>query len=100
MGKLDNREKLVKALGDPNRIQLIKALLGKSQYVSELARTTKLDRPTVSYNLVVLESAGILQSEYQILVPPHSKGRAARVYSVNKARLREALELLDQLRAQ
>jgi predicted transcriptional regulator len=99
MAKLGDKEQLVRALGDAHRIELIKGLLTKPQYVTELAKTVKLDRPTVSYNLVVLESAGILQSQYQILEQPRSKGRAARVYSVNLPRLREALKLLEPLQS-
>ena len=99
MPKLRDREKLMRAIGDPHRIRLITALMNKPQYVSQLIKTAKLDRSAASYNLAVLESTGILQSHYVILNEPHSKGRAARVYSVNTARLREALSLLDPLRS-
>jgi len=90
-------DNLVRALVDTHRVQLIKALLKKPQYISQLADTVHLDRSTVSYNLAVLESAKIVESHYEILQEARSKGKAARVYKVNKARLKEVTDLVKPL---
>jgi len=95
MSKLE--DKLVRALADAHRVQLIKALLKKPQYISQLAGTVDLDRSTVSYNLAVLESAKIVESHYEILQEARSKGKAARVYTVNKSRLKEVTDLFKTL---
>ncbi len=97
MPKLTNEAKLLKAVGDGTRLHLIRTLMTKPQYISQLADGLKMDRATISYNLSVLEDAGILQSDYVILDKPHSKGKAAHVYSVNIPRLKDALALFRLL---
>ena len=92
-----NDAKLIKAIGDDNRRRLILALLDKPLYISELSKDLKMDRATVSYNLAVLEDAGILHSDYTILQKPHSKGKAAHVYSVKLDALKKALGLLSPI---
>ncbi len=98
MPKLSSEAKLVKAIGDDTRRHLILSLLDKSQYISELAKSLKMDRATISYNLAVLQDAGILRSDYVILDKPHSKGKAAHVYSVDLSTLKKALELWSPIR--
>jgi predicted transcriptional regulator len=98
MPRSTNEAKLIKAIGDDKRQRLIVALLDKPKYISELTKTLNMDRATVSYNLAVLEDAGILQSSFTILQKPHSKGKAAHVYSVNSATLKKALEPLLSIR--
>jgi len=97
MSKTEDKWRLIRALADKHRKQLVDALLKKPQYISQLADTVKLDRSTVSYNLAVLESAKLLESHYEILQTARSKGKAARVYSVNRAKLKEALDLIKSL---
>ena len=99
MPKSDDKGRLVRALIDTSmsRVHLVKALLDKPKYISQLAGALGMDRSTVSYHLAVMESVGLLDSHYEILQPPRSVGKAARVYSVNKAKLKEALDLVLKL---
>jgi DNA-binding transcriptional ArsR family regulator len=97
MSNESDRGKTLKAIADPIRVDLLGALLKKPQYISQLAQTVKKDRSIVSYHLAVLESAGILNSHYEVLEPPHSAGKAARVYSVNMDKLRAAINQLKEI---
>ena len=98
MPKLNDKGRLVRALIDTgmNRKRVLKALSDKPSYISQLASALGMDRSTVSYHLAVMESVGLLNSHYEILRTPHSVGKAARVYSVNKAKLKEALKMLPK----
>ena len=84
---------VLKALGDMTRLRILGSLNEKPNYISALAAELDLDRTTVAYHLALLQSAGLLESHYEILEEPKSKGKAAHVYSVNMHRLREVLAL-------
>ena len=77
---------------EPLRKEIIKSLIESPKYISQIASSTKSDRSTISYHLGVLEKSGLVNSEYKVLVKPQSKGKAARVYTINRERLNEALE--------
>jgi DNA-binding transcriptional ArsR family regulator len=82
---------VIKALADVNRLQILNSLAEKPKYISVLAKELRLDRTTVAYHLALLQSADLLESHYEILEEPRSKGKAAHVYSVNVRKLREIL---------
>jgi DNA-binding transcriptional ArsR family regulator len=98
MSRENDRGKLLKAIADPIRIDLLGALMKRPQYISQLAKTVDKDRSVVSYHLAVLESAGILDSHYVVLESPHSLGKAARVYSINMTVLKAAVDQLMKVR--
>ena len=52
--------KVMKALSDPNRVKIIKALQQKYMCVCELQGALKLAQPTVSKHLKILEEAGLV----------------------------------------
>ena len=52
--------KVMKALSDPNRVKIIKALQQKNMCVCELQGALKLAQPTVSKHLKILEEAGLV----------------------------------------
>jgi ArsR family transcriptional regulator len=52
--------KVMKALSDPNRVKIIKALQQKQMCVCELQAALKLAQPTVSKHLKILEEAGLV----------------------------------------
>jgi ArsR family transcriptional regulator len=52
--------KVMKALSDPNRVKIIKALQQKSMCVCELQAALNLAQPTVSKHLKILEEAGLV----------------------------------------
>ena len=81
------------------RVNIINQLLDKAQNISDLEKRIKnINRSTICYHLNILEDAEILESEYQILQSAHSKGRAARVYSINRDKLTEAIKAIDELK--
>jgi len=65
--------------------------------ISDLSREMTLDRATVAYHLGILEYAGIVTSEYQMLKAPASKGRIGRYYKLNVDMLNKALEAFHRL---
>jgi ArsR family transcriptional regulator, arsenate/arsenite/antimonite-responsive transcriptional repressor len=84
----DRLARLLKAVADPARLQLI-ALIKSSpsgeSCVCDLTVPLALSQPTVSHHLRILTDAGLLRRE--------SRGTWAW-YSVNEERLRELSELL------
>lgn len=88
---------LIHVVLEPTRFKILEALLETRRYISQLAEKTTIDRSTISFHLGVLEKAGLVQSEYKVLVQPKSKGKAARVYTINHKRLDEALDEVGKL---
>jgi ArsR family transcriptional regulator len=52
--------KVMKALSDPNRVKIVKALQQKQMCVCELQSALNLAQPTVSKHLKILEEAGLV----------------------------------------
>jgi DNA-binding transcriptional ArsR family regulator len=72
----------------PERWKLIKALreIGKPLFIGEIADKLGMERRLVSYHLATLEQHGFVISEFKIIEPPHSKGKAGRFFQLtNKA---------------
>jgi ribosomal protein L24 len=46
--------------------------------------------------LGILEGLGIVKSEYVMLLEPELKGKVGKVYSINRKRLKETLDALQQ----
>jgi DNA-binding transcriptional ArsR family regulator len=84
--------KVVDSLLGVERLEIIR-ILSKPQpmYLTEIAKESKMDRTTLAYHLGVLERAGMIKSEYRILLDAKAKGKAARFYSLNIPKLSEAL---------
>ena len=55
--------KVMKALSDPSRVKIIKALQQKDMCVCELQAALRLAQPTVSNHLKILEEAGFVDYE-------------------------------------
>lgn len=87
---------LAHTLVHENRLKIVDSLLEKPRHVSALAAKVGLDRATLCYHLNLLEKVGLVESEYVILEQPHSKGKAGRVYKVNKDRLQEAVKEITE----
>lgn len=88
---------LAHVIVEPLRMKILLALKEGPKYISQIAAATKSDRSSVSYHLGVLEQYELINSEYKILVEPRSKGKAARVYSLDSERLEHALGEVDKL---
>lgn len=98
MAEVD-KVKLRHSLLNKSRVDIIGHLIRKPQHISDLDKQLKdINRSTICYHLNILEDADILMSEYQILQTAHSKGRAARVYSINHDKLQEAVQAIMELR--
>ncbi len=70
----------------PERLKLYKALkeAGKPLFINELAEKLKIERRLVSYHLSTLELHGFVKSEFKVIQPPHSKGKAGRFYQLTE----------------
>ena len=81
--------RLYRALGDPTRMRVLKLLVGRDWYLTELATQLELTKPTMKHHLAILRSAG--------LVTVTEEG-ALTYYSLRRERLDEAgLELRHYL---
>ncbi|MBT5420500.1 MAG: DUF2087 domain-containing protein, partial [Candidatus Cloacimonetes bacterium] len=63
--KIENVERLFKALADRSRLLIVKSLIEKPQYLEELAKRLNLALSTVSFHLKKLEKAGLAWKEKQ-----------------------------------
>ena len=68
----------------PERWKLICALkeLGKPLFIGQLADKIGTDRRLISYHLSTLEEHGFVKSEFKVIEPPSSKGKAGRFYEL------------------
>lgn len=68
----------------PERWKLLNTLkeLGKPAYIDEIAKKADVDRRLVSYHLSMLEEHGFVKSEFKVIEPPKSKGKAGRFYEL------------------
>jgi DNA-binding transcriptional ArsR family regulator len=60
---LDAMARILQALGEPNRLRLVKAMTLKCKSVSELARETGMAQPLASHHLAVLRDAGVARQD-------------------------------------
>jgi DNA-binding transcriptional ArsR family regulator len=80
---MDHTLEMAQVIMEPIRASIIKSLVKGANYIGAIADELKLDRSVVAYHLSILEKNNLVGSEYQILVPPHSPGKAARFYKLN-----------------
>ena len=66
------------ALANPHRLQIIRALLNETNYVSQLAREIGISRPLLIMHLKKLEDAGLVRSKLEL----SGDGKAMRYYEV------------------
>lgn len=96
----ESSARLLKALADPTRLRLLRALLAAPCYVEQLAATLDLGAPTISHHLKKLEAAGLVsgvREQYYTVyhVRPEALDRRLRelVDDAGDARADEALRL-------
>ena len=98
MASENNTIELAHSILNKQRRKMIGVFLSKGpRHISQIATDVGIDRATASYHLTALEDVGIVSSDYHILKPPQSKGRAARVFTIDRNRLRQAIEAADSL---
>jgi predicted transcriptional regulator len=69
---------ILSALANPHRLQIIKALVNETNYVSQLAREIGISRPLLIIHLKKLEDAGLVKSRLEL----SEDGKAMRYYEV------------------
>ncbi len=94
---MDNILEMAQVVMEPTRWKIMNSLYDTPKYIGQIATDITSDRSNVAYHLSILEQNGLLDSEYRILEPPHSKGKAARFYSVNTRVYTEFLKELEEL---
>jgi DNA-binding transcriptional ArsR family regulator len=60
-GKIRRAERILGAIGDPNRIKILLLLSKREMCVCELESALNLPQPTVSHHLGMLEQADLLE---------------------------------------
>jgi ArsR family transcriptional regulator len=61
---IEKMTRLLTALGEPARLEIINQLAKQEQMnVGDLASKFRLSRPTISHHLKILKDAGVVQSE-------------------------------------
>lgn len=60
----ENGEEIIKNLGEPTKMEIIKLLSKKEMYASELAGALSLNRATISHHLAQLSKSGVLKYAY------------------------------------
>lgn len=55
--------RLFKALGDENRLRILKALSDQTYCVCDLARNLGISQPTLSHHLKILRDTGLVHGE-------------------------------------
>jgi ArsR family transcriptional regulator len=86
--ELDTVARMVRSLGDPNRLRIIMVLTMECQSVSAIVAETGLPQPLVSHHLRVLREQG--------LVRPERRG-AYIFYCLSDEAIGEAVESLGHL---
>ena len=69
---------VLSALANPLRLQIIKALVNETNYVSQLAREIGVSRPLLIMHLKRLEDAGLVTSRLEL----SEDGKAMRFYEI------------------
>ena len=82
---MNNALALLKALGDDNRLRILRALKEKEMYVELLAERLKLSAPTVSFHMKKLLDAGLVDARRE---------QYYTIYSLRQDVFRETLEAL------
>lgn len=90
----ESSARLLKALADPTRLRLLRALLAAPCYVEQLAAALDLGAPTISHHLRKLEEAGLVRSAREQYYNVYQ----ARPEALDR-RLRELVDQADDGRA-
>jgi len=80
------------ALANPHRLQIITALVNKTNYVSQLAREIGISRPLLIMHLNKLEEAGLVKSRLEL----SGEGKAMRYYEVINFSIQLTPEYISQ----
>jgi predicted ArsR family transcriptional regulator len=65
----------------PIRYQIVRSIREKGRlYINQMADMLDIDRKVVSFHLSTLSQYGFVESEYEVLKIPHSKGKAAKYF--------------------
>jgi ArsR family transcriptional regulator len=97
--RFEARARILKALGNPNRLIIIDELSQGEKCVAELTEAVGLDMSTISKHLSVLKSVGLVRDErrgaqvFYTLLAPCVLGFFECVESVMEARIQRQIQL-------
>jgi len=75
----DELVQVLATLASPHRLRVVAALVGRRNYVSQLARELGISRPLLQVHLRKLEAAGLVSAKLEL----SEDGKAMRFYEVN-----------------
>lgn len=65
----------------PIRYQIVRSIRENGRlYINQMADMLDIDRKVISFHLSTLSQYGFVESEYEVLKIPHSKGKAAKYF--------------------
>src|SRR5215218_11363369 len=74
----DDLLRMLAALANPHRLQIVGALVGERNYVSQLARELGISRPLLHMHLQRLEAAGLVRGVLEL----SEDGKAMKYFQV------------------
>lgn len=75
----DELIQVLAALASPHRLRVVAALVGRRNYVSQLARELNISRALLQVHLRRLEAAGLVSATVEV----SEEGKAMKFYQVN-----------------
>jgi ArsR family transcriptional regulator len=95
----DDLLRMLAALANPHRLQIVGALVGERNYVSQLARELGISRPLLHMHLQRLEAAGLVKGVLEL----SEDGKAMKYFqvtpfalSLTPERIAEAVKTLSR----
>ncbi|MDG5789590.1 winged helix-turn-helix domain-containing protein [Evansella sp. AB-P1] len=89
----DELLKVLEALSNPYRLQIISILYQERQYVSQLARHLGISRPLLYLHLQKLEEANLLIGHHEI----SKNGKAMKFFELNSFEIKLTEQIIAQL---
>jgi len=88
--------RVLHAICHPRRAKILSFVADNpGLHAGQISKELGIKRNQVSYHLGLLEKYKVIKSEYAILEEPASKGKAARIYSINEKELNNLLKNME-----
>lgn len=94
--KIGSEFKVFHAIAHPHRAKILSFVADNPRlHAGQISKRLGMKRSKVAYHLGLLEKYNVVMSEYKILKEAGSKGKAARVYSINEKEIDKILKSME-----